>query len=367
MPIDDSAVEHVDDVIAFHRALPGYAPTRLVELPNQAGELAVGRLFVKEEKNRFGLPAFKALGASWALARAVAAQAGLPKPWTLPALRGAAAKLELEVVTATDGNHGRAVAWMAAQVGLSATVLVPDVIGEAATVAIAGEGAEVVVHHGNYDETVIRAARYAAEERGRLLVQDTAWPSYTEIPGWIVDGYQTLLAEVDTQLADLGAPPADLVVVPVGVGSLLQAVLSHYSLPHGPEPATKIASVEPVSAACVLASLRADRLTSVDTASTIMAGLNCGTPSSLAWPLIRNGLSAAIAVTDAEAAQSADLLAEQGVASGPCGAATLAAVRVMLNGSDSEECRDALGLADTSVVVLLSTEANSDSVTAEAL
>ena len=190
---------------AFHQSLPGYAPTPLVDLPSLAAELGVGRVLVKDESARLGLPAFKVLGASWACSRVL--QSG-------PAV----------LVTATDGNHGRAVARMAAYLKTTATVFVPAVMLPETAAHITGEGATVIRVDGDYDDAVRAAAEHAGAEPGRALVQDTAWPGYEEVPGWIVEGYDTMLAEVDEQL---GRTP-DLVAVPVGVGSLAQAVVAHY-------------------------------------------------------------------------------------------------------------------------------------------
>ncbi|MFZ3565819.1 pyridoxal-phosphate dependent enzyme [Streptomyces sp. BH097] len=322
------------DVRAFHAALPGYAPTPLTELPELAEEMEVGRVLVKDESSRLGLPAFKALGASWAVHRALAGARG---PITL--------------VTATDGNHGRAVARTARLLGHRAHVLVPRGVHPGAVAAVAAEGAEVTEVPGTYDEAVRRAAD-AAEAPGRVLVQDTAWPGYERIPGWIVEGYSTLCAEVDEQL---GTQEPDLVVVPVGVGSLAQAVVTHYrSRRRGHAPA--LLSVEPESAACVLESLTRGEPTSVTTGDTGMAGLNCGTPSTLAWPYLAAGLDAAVAVRDTDSARAAVRLADLGVSSGPCGAAPLAGLRAALTGPGAEKRRAALGLGPASLVVLLSTE-----------
>lgn len=281
-------------VRAFHRGLPGYRETPLVRLD--------GGVFVKDESRRMGLGAFKVLGASWALHRA----GGAPQ----------------RLVTATDGNHGRAVACLGRLRGVPVEVYVPRGVHPAAAAAIAAEGARVIRVDGDYDAAVARA-----RSSGPLLVQDTAWPGYEEIPGRIVEGYATLFAEIDAQLAAAGAAPAGLVVVPVGVGSLAQAAVTHYrSGPDGaPRPA--LLAVEPDTAACVLASLTAGEPTTVRTGLTAMAGLNCGTPSALAWPYLRGGLDAAVTVTDAEAAAAARELAGRGIDAGPCGAASLAAWR----------------------------------------
>jgi diaminopropionate ammonia-lyase len=181
-----------------------------------------------------------------------------------------------------------------------------------------------------------------------------AWDGYEEIPGWIVDGYTTLFAEIDDQLHHHGVARPDLLVVPAGVGSLLQAALTHYRSGNTPS-GTAVLSVEPQSAACVLASVNAGHPVTVTTGVTSMAGLNCGTVSSLAWPAIIRGLDACVAVNDAEVAEAARELASQGVHAGPCGAAALAALHA-LHHSDADQPRATLGLTATSTVVLLVTE-----------
>jgi diaminopropionate ammonia-lyase len=332
------------DVRRFHAALPDYSPTPLTELPPLAEEFRVARLFVKDESHRLGLPAFKALGASWAVHRALAERAANgrePGPVTL--------------VTATDGNHGRAVARTARLLGQHAHVFVPQGVHPQAVAAIAAEQAKVTEVSGLYDEAVRLAAETAAGPDA-VLVQDTAWPGYEQIPGWIVEGYTTLCAEIDEQLAAQGATEGpDLVSIPVGVGSLAQAVVTHYrSRPSGQAPA--LLSVEPEAAACVLESLNLGEAVGVTTGDTIMAGLNCGTTSSIAWPCLHGGLDAAVAIPDADSGRAVGDLAALGVSSGPCGAAALAGLRAVLTGTGAEARRTALGLGPSSVVVLLSTE-----------
>jgi diaminopropionate ammonia-lyase len=349
---------------AFHAELPGYRPTELTELPVLATELGVGRVFVKDESTRLGLGAFKVLGASWAIARLLSDRSQVTRDKgsqvTLAGLRRVAAADPVELVTATDGNHGRAVAWMARLVGLEARVFVPDVVPERARAAILAEGATVTVAGGSYDEAVEQAAAYA--DAGRLLVQDTAWAGYESVPGWIVEGYGTLLAELDEQFAQRGLAGPDLVSVPVGVGSLAQAVVTHYrrgeGVPGGMRGggAPAVLAVEPTTAAGVLASLRADTRQSVPTGGTVMAGLNCGTPSYLAWPVLAGGLDAAVAVTDDLATGAGADLGRLGVRSGPSGAASLAGVRAALTGPGSRARRAGLGVTASSVVLLLSTE-----------
>jgi diaminopropionate ammonia-lyase len=306
------------EVLAFHQSLPAYRPTPLTAVPALAAELGVGQVLVKDESQRLGLPAFKALGAWWAIHRALRERPG-------PA----------ELVTATDGNHGRAVARRASMLGLSAHVFVPDMVSDAAIAAIRTEGATVSVVPGSYDAAVAEAAAYAGDER--LLIQDSAWPGYEVIPQLIVDGYSTLFREIAVQ--------PDLVVVPMGVGSVAQAAVTHF---RSEAAAPMMLGVEPSAAACVTTSLLAGELVSVPTSKTVMAGLNCGTPSTLAWPVLRAGLDHAITIEDDDALQASADLGAAGISSGPSGAATLAGLRA---------ARPRLDLGPDSTVVLISTEA----------
>jgi diaminopropionate ammonia-lyase len=350
------------EATSFHRSLPGYRPTALVESPALASELGLARLFVKDESSRLALPAFKALGASWAIHQALTARVlgrGAAGPGSLDGLRELASRAPgVRLVAATDGNHGRAVARFARLLDLPSEIYLPRVVVEldrSAADAIRAEGARVITVPQDYDATVATAAR-AAQAAEAELVQDTAWPGYETVPATIVDGYSTLFREIDEQLRSAAAASADAVVVPVGVGSLAQAAITHYR--GGEAPAgTALVSVEPDSAACALASLRLGARTTIPTAATTMAGLNCGTPSSLAWPYLRDGLDCAISVSDAEAAEAARDLRAQGIESGPCGAASLAGLRAVLAGPD--RLGALLGLGTDSVVVLLSTEGSS--------
>jgi len=322
------------DTRAFHRTLPGYAPTRLVELPSIAAELGVGRVFAKEESGRLGMPAFKILGASHAIVRALG---GTTLDDVPPTSR--------TIVAATDGNHGRAVAHMAALLGVTARIFVPDTITVAAREAIAAEGAELTVLATHYDD-VVQYARREAEATGALLVQDSAWPGYEQIPGWITDGYSTLFAEIDEQLAEAGAGPASLVTAPTGVGALAEAAVHHHRV--GAPDAAVVLVVEPDTAACVLASLQAGTPVAVATGHTAMNGLNCGVVSPGAWAPMRDGVDAAVAVSDTEAIRATRDLQALGVDAGPCGASSLAAVRAVP--------REQLGLGSDAVLVLLVTE-----------
>ena len=368
-----------DDAAAFHRALPGYGPTPLVEAPALAAELGVGRLFVKDESARFDLRAFKYLGASWAGFRAVAARTGYTGPATLEGLRSFLALAiadgdagrrfgALTLITATDGNHGRAVARTARQLGLPARVYLPKGVPDVVIDRIKAEGALLTVVDADYDGAVMAARAdvdaTASGGAGGMLIQDTAWDGYEQVPSWIVAGYETLFAEIDAQLAAAGAAwfggaGAGLISVPVGVGSLAQAAVAHYrrsGLPRQRRPL--LLSVEPDTAACVLRSLADGELASVPTAATVMNGLNCGTPSSIAWPYLRDGLDAAIAVTDADAREAVAALSAAGITAGPSGAAGFAGLRAALTGAGASSRRRDLGLdaGGPPVVVCLSTE-----------
>ena len=360
--------EPAPQLLDFHRSIPGYAPTRLVELPALAHELGAARVWVKEESARFGLPAFKMLGAAHAIARALSARLGAAEALPFAEI---AARIEetgvRELVAATDGNHGRAVAHTAALVGLPARIFLPVGVSEEAIAGIRSEGADATVLDLGYDDVVAHAAR-EAEADGSLLVQDTSWDGYEEIPAWIVEGYGTVLAEAAAQLAEAGAPAPTLVTAPTGVGAFAEAVVrfarsggfagaEHDRGQDGAsapvvtgasaEGAPQIVSVEPETAPCLHASLVADEPVTVETGRTIMAGLNCGTVAESSWPVLRAGVDLSAVVTDAQTAAAVRDLEALGVDSGPCGASSLAAVRVL---------REQGLLEDGAHILLLSTE-----------
>jgi hypothetical protein len=227
----------------FHAGLSGYSPTPLTELPSLAQEWGVRRVVIKDESSRLGLPAFKALGVSYAIYRVVCEHAGeVVTPATFDTLRAVISQLPpLELVTATDGNHGRALARFARLLGIPARVFVPLGVGVRTIEAIRAEQATVTVLDVDYDTAVRCAAGEADSRQEAVLVQDTAWPGYEVVPQWIVDGYSTLLAEIDAQLGDTSAA---LVVIPMGVGSLAQAVVTHYRSRGTGQP-TALLGVEP--------------------------------------------------------------------------------------------------------------------------
>ncbi|MCU1352069.1 MAG: Pyridoxal-5-phosphate-dependent enzyme beta subunit [Acidimicrobiales bacterium] len=322
---------------AFHRQLPGYEPTPLVSAPRLAQDLDIGALWVKDESSRLGLPAFKVLGASWATYRALAARLGVaPGAWTTlhDVATAVAPHRPLRLVAATDGNHGRAVAHMARLLDLDATILVPAGTAEARTAAIASEGAEVRVVDGTYEDAVAASAALASDRA--LVISDTSWPGYTDVPAWVVEGYSTIFDEVDEQLAARQSPQPDVVVVQMGVGALASAVVAHYRSRPGSgrspgDDAPRIVVVEPVSAACGLRSAEAGMPVDVPGPHTsIMAGLNCGRVSDIAWPAVAAGADAFIAIEDEAAERAMRDLGSIGVEAGETGAAGLAGLRVLL-------------------------------------
>ncbi|GAA1341955.1 diaminopropionate ammonia-lyase [Arthrobacter roseus] len=343
------------EVLAFHQAALGYSPTRLKESRELATDLGVRQVFVKEESVRFGLPAFKMVGVLWSVYRILSARTGeAGENWSFDELADRFGG-KLTLYCATDGNHGRAVAHTASLFGLSARVFVPSSISQAAKDGIRGEGAELTEVQAPYDDVVPHADAAAEADPAGQLVQDTAWEGYDQIPTWIVEGYSTIFRELDSQLEDAGVAGPDVVVTPCGVGSLLQATVAHYRGNDRPTdtPQPSLLSVEPLEAGCLVESLNAGGRVSVETGSTHMAGLNCGTVSTIAWPVLRGGVDAAVLVPENADISAVHRLEELGFDSGPCGAASLAGLHVAF---DNPELRESMGVSGDSVVVLLSTE-----------
>ena len=347
--------------LGLHRRLPGYVATPLADAPALAMANGVERVWVKDESSRLGLPAFKMLGASWAAYRALVARLGRdPEPWvSLDELRQTLAPLRpLTLATATDGNHGRAVARMAALLGLDADVYVPKGTATARIAAIEAEGARVTVVDGDYDRAVASAAATAGDRC--LAIQDVGWPGYEQVPAWVVEGYATIFWEVDAQLAARGEEAPDVVVIPVGVGGLAAAAVRHWHR-RGLLRPPRLLGVEPLAAACVLRSLQAGRIVTVPGPhDSIMAGLNCGTPSLVAWPLLRSGLDAVVAVADERARQAMRDLAAAGIVAGETGAASLAGLAEATGGRAAGRLRNALGLGAGTRVLLVCSEGAND-------
>ncbi|KFY63732.1 hypothetical protein V496_03759 [Pseudogymnoascus sp. VKM F-4515 (FW-2607)] len=337
------------EIGSFHRSLPSYSQTQLLDCSSIAAELGLKDVFLKDESARMGLPAFKILGASWATYKAITKLLQLSLTADIQAVKDGVKQehQSLTLFAATEGNHGRAVAKMATLLGIQSQIFVPQYLNKSTRDLIEGEGALVVVVQGDYNEAVITAKATAHDGINGLLIQDTAFDGCEDIPQWIVDGYSTMMYEADSQIYKFTQARPDVIIVPVGVGSLAQAVVTHYkSQGH---PCTVIA-VEPESANCLQMSLESGTLTSVSTQDTIMCGLNCGTVSSIAWPFLQNGVDMSVCVTDAEAHESLLQLRKCQAVIGPCAAATLAALKKVVRGSMAHR------LDTNAVVLLLGTE-----------
>jgi diaminopropionate ammonia-lyase len=367
------AADVAKSVRHFHRSIPGYAPTPLVALDDLAAELGVARIWVKDESDRFGLDSFKVLGASYALARAIAARFGVDTSGglELPALTrdGVRDRIEREdvtVVTATDGNHGRALAWAARELGCSAVVYMPRGTTPARFDAIADLGADTSIIDGGYDDAVALAADQA-RRCGWLLVQDSAWPGYEEVPLHVMQGYTTLLDESLEQLR--GELPTH-VFIQCGVGSLAAAVVAQlHELLADARPV--FVTVEPLAAACCYQSMAARSETPrrlEGELETIMAGLACGTPSTSAWRILRAYADAFVACEDEVARRGMQLLArphgaDPAIVSGESGAVTAGLVACLLGEcvrTAHREVVETLGLDHRSRVWLVSTEGATD-------
>ncbi|MBV9604950.1 MAG: pyridoxal-phosphate dependent enzyme [Solirubrobacterales bacterium] len=313
-----------DDAIAFHQTLSEYASTPVHQLDAIASELGVAGLGVKDESIRLGLPAFKILGASWAVERALREQ---PDVRTL--------------VAGSAGNHGRAVAHAAARRELACRIFLPQRSLAVRRRAITDEGAEVIVVDGTYQDAVDAAAR-AAMDDGTALIADVG---ETGPPEWVIDGYATLFAEAARQAV------YDLILVPVGVGSLAAAAARH-----GAQVGATVIGVEPATAACLTASLTQGRPTPVPTPGTTMAGLDCAEVSPAAWPSLQRGIAGTITISDAEADAAVRELTTYGLAIGESGAAPLAGLRALQNDDDCRALREHLAINPRTRVLLIATE-----------
>jgi diaminopropionate ammonia-lyase len=316
------------EATSFHAGLRGYRPTPVHVLGALARELGVGSVTVKDESDRLGLPSFKALGASWAIERTVRER---PDVHTL--------------IAASAGNHGRAVAHIAATRGLRCRVFLPARAAAARRAAIATEGAEVIVLDGDYEDAVT-AARNAALDPGTAEIADVG---DTQPAAWVIDGYATLFTEADQQ------GEYDLIIVPVGVGSFAAAAARHAAHNHA-----TVIGVEPDTAACLTASLRAGRPTRVPTPGTSMAGLDCAEVSPAAWPTLHAGIHGTVTVTDTQVHAAMRELAQTGLAIGESGAAPLAGLRNLLNNPTCDPLRDNLRLTTHTRVLLIATEGPTD-------
>jgi diaminopropionate ammonia-lyase len=351
----------------FHQSFRQYNPTPLVTLTNLARSLRVANIWIKDESYRFGLNAFKVLGASYAIACVIGGKLGIPENnLSFHIFNSAPIREKLRgttFVTATDGNHGRAVAWAAQKLGVNAVVYMPQGSSRARFEAIKQYGAQVEIIEGNYDDAVHRAAGQA-QKNGWILVQDSAWEGYEEIPTRIVQGYLTIMHEAFEQLD--GKIPTH-VFVQCGVGSLASAVQAYLVELFGMR-SPRFIVVEPERASCFYKSMSINdgnpHKISGDL-DTIMAGLACGEPGLLAWRVLRSWADVFVTCSDSVAAEGMRILAnplagDDKVVSGESGAVTTGLLACLIRDARYREVAEALRITQESKILLISTEGDTD-------
>lgn len=359
--------ECTQDVLRFHASFPGYTPTPLVKLDQLAHRLGVAGIWVKDESRRFDLNAFKVLGGSYAVGRAMAERLGVALdelPYRVLTSQEVKAKLgELTLITATDGNHGRGVAWTANRLGQRSVVYMPKGTAQERLDHIRALGSDASITDLCYDDTV-RLARREAEEKGYLLVQDTSWEGYEKIPGWIMEGYTTIGREIVDQL---GSEKPTHIFLQAGVGSMAGALAGFFAALYGDKERPIITVVEPNSADCIFCTAKADdgKMRFSGEMHTIMAGLACGEPCPLAWDILRDYAENFISMPDRCAANGMRVLGnplpgDEKIVSGESGASGFGAVYALLADPDLAEQRKLLGLDENARVLCLSTEGATD-------
>lgn len=363
--------ENVTEARAFHRSFPQYAVTPLASLDALAGHLGLHRLFVKDESYRFGLNAFKVLGGSFAMARYIAREMGKElKDVDYAYLTGEQFRKDFgqaTFFTATDGNHGRGVAWAANRLGQKAVVHMPKGSARMRFDNIAREGAKVSIEELNYDDCVRLAAREAEETEHGVIIQDTAWDGYETIPAWIMQGYGSMAQEAAEQLRETGTECPTHVFVQAGVGSLAAAVVGYYANIFSEKP-PKFIIMEAKSAACLYkGACRKDGIPATvgGDLRTIMAGLACGEPNTIGWDILRNHADAFLACPDWVSARGMRMLAaplrgDPTVTSGESGAVGMGVVDALMRDPFYAELKEALELNESSSVLLFSTEGDTD-------
>ena len=355
---------------SFHTGFAQYSQTPLTSLPNLAKALGVNSIHVKDESYRFGLNAFKVLGGSYALGRFIAKTLELPIE-ELPAQKILSPEVreklgQLTFITATDGNHGRGVAWTATQLGQKSVVYMPKGSAVERLENIRAAGADASITDLNYDDAV-RLADKHARENGWVMVQDTAWEGYTDIPLWIMQGYTTMGYEIVHQLEAAGEDAPTHVFLQAGVGSMAGAMTGFFAAYYG-EDRPFITIVEPKLADCLFRTAKADDGTLHNVTgdmNTIMAGLACGEPCSLGWDILKNHADAFLSVPESAAADGMRILAapakgDSPIVSGESGAAAFGATANILLDDALAHMKEALGLNQNSRLLFISTEGDTD-------
>ena len=365
------ALHEVAKARYFHSSFPQYSITPLARLDGMAQYLGLGGLFVKDESFRFGLNAFKVLGGSFAMARYIAHQMGRHvAEMTYDYLTSEELEREFgqaTFFTATDGNHGRGVAWAAHKLRQKAVVHMPKGSSQARYENIAKEGAQVTIEDVNYDECVRMAAAEAAATHHGVIVQDTAWEGYEEIPTWIMQGYGTMASEAAEQMRQIGVNRPTHVFIQAGVGSLAGAVVGFFTnlFPNDPP---KFIVMEARAADCLyegaLAGDGNPRIVEGDL-KTIMAGLACGEPNIISWDILKNHSAFFVSCPDWVSAKGMRMLGapvkgDPQVISGESGAVGMGLIATLMTEPEYAELKEAIGLDENSRVLMFSTEGDTD-------
>ena len=364
--LDFLNLESAKKVQSFHASFPVYKETPLVELKHTAKSMGLGNIYIKDESYRFGLNAFKVLGGSYAIGNYLAKRLG--KSITeMPYEKLVSGEIKRELgditfVTATDGNHGRGVAWTAKQLQQKSVVYMPKGSAEERLMNIRAEGADASITDLNYDEAV-RLANSQAEQKGWVMVQDTAWEGYEDIPGWIMQGYGTMGYEAYMQLPE---KPTHI-FLQAGVASMAGAVAGFFASVYGGDRPI-ITIVEPNKADCIYKTAEAadGKLHFVTgDMDTIMAGLACGEPCSIGWNVLRDYADNFISCPDYAAAQGMRVLGnpEAGdtkVVSGESGASAFGCIAEIMRDKTLVELKNKLKLDENSKVLFFSTEGDTD-------
>lgn len=367
------ALDNVNQARKFHRSFPQYSVTPLAKLDGMAGQLGLGGLFVKDESYRFGLNAFKVLGGSFAMAKYIAKEMGKDvSEMTYDYLTSKKFRDDFgqaTFFTATDGNHGRGVAWAANKLGQKAVVHMPKGSTQTRFDNIAKEGASVTIEELNYDDCVRLAAKEAAETPHGVIVQDTAWDGYEEIPSWIMQGYGTMVMEADQQLKEAGIDRPTHVFVQAGVGSLAGAVVGYFAHKYKENPPVMVVC-EASAADCLYRSAMKESGDLVNVGGdlqTIMAGLACGEANTIGWDILRNHVSVFASCPDWMSAKATRIYAnplgnDPHIVSGESGSVPLGLCFTALHDEDAKDLKEALKLDENSNVLVISTEGDTDPV-----
>ncbi|GAA0679572.1 MULTISPECIES: diaminopropionate ammonia-lyase [Clostridium] len=364
--LDFLSLEHAKKVQNFHASFPVYEFTPLAEMKNTAKDMGLGNVYIKDESYRFGLNAFKVLGGSYSIGNYLANKLG-ENISDLPYEKLISDEIrerlgEITFITATDGNHGRGVAWTAKQLRQKSVVYMPKGSSKERLKNIQAEGAEASITDLNYDEAV-RLAFSEAQKKGWVMVQDTAWEGYEDIPTWIIQGYGTMGYEAYTQLNE---KPTHI-FLQAGVGSFAGAITGFFSSIYGEERPI-ITIVEPNKADCVFRTADANdgKLHFVTgDMDTLMAGLACGEPCSIGWEILRDYADNFISCPDYAAAQGMRILGnpshgDSKVISGESGASAFGCVAEIMRNPELKEIKEKLKLDENSKVLFFSTEGDTD-------